>query len=89
VITRPVEEKSTATTILFKNNEFDYAELLGLTDQVMKNGRGLFYSSRNFIITAVSNGANLTDGIDGLRLELRPYLYWLGILLFFLVTLFF
>jgi phospho-N-acetylmuramoyl-pentapeptide-transferase len=29
VITQsPVEEKSTATTILFKNNEFDYAELL-------------------------------------------------------------
>jgi UDP-N-acetylmuramyl pentapeptide phosphotransferase/UDP-N-acetylglucosamine-1-phosphate transferase len=37
----------------------------------MKNGLGLFYSSCNFIITAVSNGANLTDGIDGLRQELR------------------
>jgi phospho-N-acetylmuramoyl-pentapeptide-transferase len=35
-------------------------------DEGYENGRGLFYSSRNFIITAVSNGANLTDGIDGL-----------------------
>jgi phospho-N-acetylmuramoyl-pentapeptide-transferase len=30
-----------------------------------------------FIITAVSNGANLTDGIDGLAAGTSPYLYWL------------
>ncbi|UUC45776.1 phospho-N-acetylmuramoyl-pentapeptide-transferase [Flavobacterium cerinum] len=64
----PTEEKSTATTIpFFKNNEFDYAELLAWTGDNYKNYAWLiFIPVVIFIITAVSNGANLTDGIDGL-----------------------
>ncbi|MEO4004387.1 phospho-N-acetylmuramoyl-pentapeptide-transferase [Flavobacterium sp. CAU 1735] len=62
------EEKSTATTIpFFKNNEFDYAELLAWTgDGYEKYAWLIFIPVVIFIITAVSNGANLTDGIDGL-----------------------
>jgi phospho-N-acetylmuramoyl-pentapeptide-transferase len=64
----PVFEKSTATTIpFFKNNEFDYAELLAWTGEGYENWAWLiFIPMVIFIITAVSNGANLTDGIDGL-----------------------
>jgi phospho-N-acetylmuramoyl-pentapeptide-transferase len=64
----PVEEKSTATTIpFFKNNEFDYAELLAWTGPGYEKWAWLiFIPVVIFIITAVSNGANLTDGIDGL-----------------------
>jgi phospho-N-acetylmuramoyl-pentapeptide-transferase len=64
----PVEEKSTITTIpFFKNNEFDYAELLAWTgDGYQKWAWLVFIPVVIFIITAVSNGANLTDGIDGL-----------------------
>ena len=64
----PIEEKSTATTIpFFKNNEFDYAELLAWTgDGYEKWAWIVFIPIVIFIITAVSNGANLTDGIDGL-----------------------
>ncbi|MEO8517431.1 MAG: phospho-N-acetylmuramoyl-pentapeptide-transferase [Flavobacterium sp.] len=64
----PIEEKSTATTIpFFKNNEFDYAELLAWTGDGYEDYAWLiFIPIVIFIITAVSNGANLTDGIDGL-----------------------
>ena len=64
----PIEEKSTATTIpFFKNNEFDYAELLKWTGDGYEDWAWLiFIPIVIFIITAVSNGANLTDGIDGL-----------------------
>ena len=64
----PVYEKSTATTIpFFKNNEFDYAEVLSWTGEGYQNWAWLiFIPVVIFIITAVSNGANLTDGIDGL-----------------------
>lgn len=64
----PVYEKSTATTIpFFKNNEFDYAELLAWTGEGYEKWAWLiFIPMVIFIITAVSNGANLTDGIDGL-----------------------
>jgi phospho-N-acetylmuramoyl-pentapeptide-transferase len=62
------EQKSTLTTIpFFKNNEFDYAELLAWTGDDYRNWAWLvFIPIVIFIITAVSNGANLTDGIDGL-----------------------
>ncbi|WP_264552158.1 phospho-N-acetylmuramoyl-pentapeptide-transferase [Flavobacterium sp. N2038] len=62
------EEKSTATTIPFvKNNEFDYAEILAWTGEGYEKWAWLiFIPVVIFIITAVSNGANLTDGIDGL-----------------------
>ena len=63
-----LEEKSTVTTIpFFKNNEFDYAELLAWTGDNYRDWAWLiFIPIVIFIITAVSNGANLTDGIDGL-----------------------
>jgi phospho-N-acetylmuramoyl-pentapeptide-transferase len=63
-----LEEKSTATTIpFFKNNEFDYAEVLSFIGADYKNYAWLiFIPMVILIITAVSNGANLTDGIDGL-----------------------
>ncbi|WP_224488910.1 phospho-N-acetylmuramoyl-pentapeptide-transferase [Robertkochia flava] len=62
------EEKSTKTTIPFvKNNEFDYAELISwVGDNYRDYAWLLFIPIVIFIITAVSNGANLTDGIDGL-----------------------
>jgi len=63
-----LEEKSTATTIpFFKNNEFDYAEVLSFMGDDYKDYAWLiFIPMVILIITAVSNGANLTDGIDGL-----------------------
>jgi phospho-N-acetylmuramoyl-pentapeptide-transferase len=63
-----LEEKSTATTIPFmKNNEFDYAEILSFMGDDYKSYAWLiFIPMVILIITAVSNGANLTDGIDGL-----------------------
>lgn len=62
------EAKSTKTTIPFvKNNEFDYADLLAwMGDNYRDYAWLLFIPIVIFIITAVSNGANLTDGIDGL-----------------------
>ncbi len=60
--------KSTKTTVPFlKNNELEYAEVLRfLGDDYKKYGWIIFVFATVFIITAVSNGANLTDGIDGL-----------------------
>lgn len=60
--------KSTKTTIPFvKNNEFDYATLLRWMGESSKDYVWIvFVLIVIFIITAVSNGANLTDGIDGL-----------------------
>jgi phospho-N-acetylmuramoyl-pentapeptide-transferase len=62
------EEKSTKTTIpLFKNNEFDYSDVITWAGAGAKDYAWLiFIPAVIFIITAVSNGANLTDGIDGL-----------------------
>jgi len=61
------EEKSTITTIpLFKDNEFDYALLMDWIPGGEHYAWLLFIPIVVFIITAVSNGANLTDGIDGL-----------------------
>ncbi|QYJ68559.1 phospho-N-acetylmuramoyl-pentapeptide-transferase [Flavobacterium litorale] len=67
-VVQSVDEKSTATNIpFFKNNELDYAELLAWTGDDYKDYAWLiFIPIVIFIITAVSNGANLTDGIDGL-----------------------
>lgn len=68
VKTHSVEVKSTETTIPFlKNNTFDYAEVLSFVGDGYENWAWLiFIPVVIFIITAVSNGANLTDGIDGL-----------------------
>ncbi|PNQ75247.1 phospho-N-acetylmuramoyl-pentapeptide-transferase [Hanstruepera neustonica] len=63
-----VEEKSTKTTIPFvKNNEFDYSDLITwISPNLKQYAWVIFILVSIFIITAVSNGANLTDGIDGL-----------------------
>lgn len=62
------ESRSLKTTIPFvKDNEFDYANLVSwLGDDYMKYAWLIFIPIVIFIVTAVSNGANLTDGIDGL-----------------------
>ena len=62
------EEKSLKTTIPFvKNNEFDYSVFVSwLGEGAEKYSWVIFVLIVVFIITAVSNGANLTDGIDGL-----------------------
>ncbi|MEY2703944.1 MAG: hypothetical protein RL407_6 [Bacteroidota bacterium] len=57
--------KALKTTIpFFKNNELDYENLLGFLGDSMTPVLYIFVAI--FIITAVSNGANITDGIDGL-----------------------
>ena len=61
------EEKSTITTIpMFKDNEFDYARLIDWIPNAESWAWLIFIPVVIFIITAISNGANLTDGIDGL-----------------------
>ena len=63
------EEKTLETTMPFvKGNEFNYADFLFWMDEEGKHfwGAAVFILAVIFIITAVSNGANLTDGIDGL-----------------------
>ncbi len=60
--------KSTKTTIpFFKNNELEYSELLKfLGGNYEKYGWIVFILVTVLIVTGLSNGANLTDGIDGL-----------------------
>jgi phospho-N-acetylmuramoyl-pentapeptide-transferase len=60
--------KSTKTTIpFFKNNEFDYSKIVWfLNDKAEAIGWFIFIIATILIVTAVSNGANLTDGLDGL-----------------------
>ena len=62
------ESKSTKTTIpFFKNNEFDYAILLSFLGKGYEKWAFLvFIPIVMLIVTAVSNGANITDGLDGL-----------------------
>ncbi|MDT0650441.1 phospho-N-acetylmuramoyl-pentapeptide-transferase [Autumnicola edwardsiae] len=62
------EQKTTTTTIPFvKNNEFDYASLITwINPDYAKYAWIIFIPIVIFIVTAVSNGANLTDGVDGL-----------------------
>ena len=63
-----LEEKSTRTTIPFlKNNEFNYSDLVTwIHPSLEKYTWIVFIFFVVLILTAVSNGANLTDGIDGL-----------------------
>ena len=62
------DRKSTTTTIPFlKNNEFDYAWLVWfMGGKAQKYAWIAFVIAVIFIVTAVSNGANMTDGLDGL-----------------------
>ncbi|MEE3484190.1 MAG: phospho-N-acetylmuramoyl-pentapeptide-transferase [Bacteroidales bacterium] len=61
-------EKSTKTTIPFvKNNNFDYSDIFAWAgDNAQILGWIFFMLMVIFVVTAVSNGANLTDGLDGL-----------------------
>jgi phospho-N-acetylmuramoyl-pentapeptide-transferase len=64
-----MERKSTKTTIPFvKNNEFDYAWLVSFINEEIRRPFTwiVFVVIVIFIVTSVSNGANLTDGLDGL-----------------------
>ena len=61
------DEKSLLTTMpLFKNNEFDYSKLVSWVTGSKEYTWLIFIPIIIFIISAVSNGANLTDGVDGL-----------------------
>jgi phospho-N-acetylmuramoyl-pentapeptide-transferase len=64
-----MERKSTKTTIPFiKNNEFNYSWLVSFIDAEHRQLWTwiIFVAVVIFIVSAVSNGANLTDGLDGL-----------------------
>ncbi|EKB61731.1 phospho-N-acetylmuramoyl-pentapeptide-transferase [Bergeyella zoohelcum] len=63
------EEKAVISTVPFvKNNEFDYSKILFWMDEKQAEQWAwvVFIPIVIFIVTAVSNGANITDGIDGL-----------------------
>ena len=62
------EKKSTKTNVPFlKDNQLDYADFISWTGEGMEKYAWLvFIPIIILIVTAVSNGANLTDGIDGL-----------------------
>tara|TARA_B110000093_G_scaffold171303_1_gene201174 strand:+ start:1383 stop:2597 length:1215 start_codon:yes stop_codon:yes gene_type:complete len=63
-----IADKSSKTTIPFlKNNEFNYHSLTSwMGDDKSKYSWIIFLLVVVFVITAVSNGANMTDGLDGL-----------------------
>ena len=64
----PVPVKTLKTTIPFlKNNELDYGSFISwMCDDCIKYGWLIFIPMVIIVVTAVSNGANITDGIDGL-----------------------
>lgn len=71
VVVNPVlskDVKSTKTTIPFvKDNEFDYSDLVSFAGEYQEIFTWvIFILIVIFIVTAVSNGANMTDGLDGL-----------------------
>ena len=67
-IFKSIDIKSTKTTIpFFKNNEFDYAHLIWfMGDKAYKYAWIVLVMAVIIILTGVSNGANMTDGLDGL-----------------------
>ncbi len=73
------DQKSTRTTIPFlKDNRFDYGVLTGYNDILSFI---LYVIVATFVVTAVSNGANLTDGLDGLATGVSaPIVAVLGVL---------
>lgn len=68
VIHKAIDVKSTQTNIPFvKNNNLDYSDVVSFLGKSAKAGGWiLFILVTIFIVTAVSNGANMTDGLDGL-----------------------
>lgn len=64
----PTEKIPVSTVPMVKNNEFDYSGILFWMspEEAHKNAWMVFIPIVIFIVTAVSNGANITDGIDGL-----------------------
>ncbi|MDC6365850.1 MULTISPECIES: phospho-N-acetylmuramoyl-pentapeptide-transferase [Flavobacteriaceae] len=62
------ESKAVTTNVpFFKGNELDYSDLIAWTGEGMRDYAWIiFIPIVILIVTAVSNGANLTDGIDGL-----------------------
>lgn len=64
----PTEKKQVSTVPFVKNNEFDYSKILFWMneEQAQEWSWAVFIPMVIFIVTAVSNGANITDGIDGL-----------------------
>ena len=79
VVLSSESSKTTKTTIPFiKNNELDYAWLTGGNETAAWL---LYVFVAIFVITAVSNGANLTDGLDGLATGVSaPIVAVLGVL---------
>lgn len=61
------QKKSLSTIPFLKNNELDYADFMP-DDMASRDTWGwvIYVMMATFVITAVSNGANLTDGLDGL-----------------------
>ncbi|MBR4845353.1 MAG: phospho-N-acetylmuramoyl-pentapeptide-transferase [Bacteroidaceae bacterium] len=68
VMHKPESIKSTKTTIpFFKNNNLDYADFVGfMGEHAQTAGWVLFVIVTILVVTAVSNGANLNDGMDGM-----------------------
>ena len=68
VVHKAKDQKSTKTTIpFFKNNNLDYADFVGfMGDHAQTAGWIVFVLVTIFVVTAVSNGANLNDGMDGM-----------------------
>lgn len=68
VIHAAKEIKATQTTIPFmKSNNLDYADIVGfMGEHAQEAGWILFVLVTIFVVTAVSNGANLNDGMDGM-----------------------
>ncbi|MFI3319023.1 MAG: phospho-N-acetylmuramoyl-pentapeptide-transferase [Rikenellaceae bacterium] len=72
------QRNSTTTIPFMKDNELDYNEIMGGNDMLTF----IFYIIVSiFVVTAVSNGANLTDGLDGLLTGVSvPVVIVLGVL---------
>lgn len=79
VLVQKAEKKTTETSIpFFKNTRLNYKDIVGGNDTI---GWLFYILVAIFIITAVSNGANLTDGIDGLLTGVSiPIVMVLGVL---------
>ncbi len=68
VVHRAENQKSTKTTIpFFKNNNLDYADVVAFMGRYRQEaGWVVFVIITILVVTAVSNGANLNDGMDGM-----------------------